>query len=320
MTVLIRAASSDEADLELIATIVNRTSPEDGTSVEELRWSSATYPGESRFIAELDGRPVGVSTVGRIHVHPPEYEALWATVDVLPAARGHGAGSALLDATARVAHDAAKSHLHVPVSADRPGSVAFLERRGFVEFERAHAVRLDLGGLTRTAATRPVVPDPIELTDLATRPDLVAGIHDLALEAFLDIPGGDEPMAVGDLAEFRARDVDRPGIPAGGFAIALERATGQVVGYASLLAKAGSPGVAFHDMTAVRRAWRGRGLATALKLRTIGWALDHGLVALETGNDEANVAMQAVNRRLGYRPMADLLTMRGSVDAAMMSR
>ena len=318
MTLATRPAAGD-ADLELIASIVNRTSPEDGTSIEELRWSSATYPGGTRFIAELDGQPVGVSTVGRIYVHPPDYEALWATVNVLPEARGRGAGSALLGAAARVARDAGKSHLHVPVSAGRPDSVAFLGRRGFIEFERSHAVRLDLTRLDRTAALEPAVPDGIELTDLAARPDLVAGIHDVALEAFLDIPGG-EPMAVGDLAEFRARDVERPGIPAGGFAIALERATGQVVGYASLLAKAGSPDVAFHDMTAVRRDWRGRGLATALKLRTIGWALDNDLVALETGNNEANVAMQAVNRRLGYRPLADLLTMRGSVDAAMMSR
>ncbi|MDQ3127013.1 MAG: hypothetical protein M3Q66_00950 [Chloroflexota bacterium] len=69
---MIRPASSDDADLELIAAIVNRTSPEDGTSVEELRWSSATDPGEARFIAELDGQPAGVSTVGRIYVHPPE--------------------------------------------------------------------------------------------------------------------------------------------------------------------------------------------------------------------------------------------------------
>jgi RimJ/RimL family protein N-acetyltransferase len=73
-------------------------------------------------------------------------------------------------------------------------------------------------------------------------------------------------------------------------------------------------------MTAVLRSWRGRGLATALKLRTIAWAVANGLTALETGNDEANLAMQAVNRRLGYRPLPDLLTMRGSADAAMMRR
>jgi len=72
-------------------------------------------------------------------------------------------------------------------------------------------------------------------------------------------------------------------------------------------------------MTAVRRAWRGHGLATALKLRTIAYAIDQGLAALETGNDEGNLAMQAVNRRLGYRPLPDLLTMRGQVDRVMMT-
>jgi GNAT superfamily N-acetyltransferase len=163
-------------------------------------------------------------------------------------------------------------------------------------------------------------PEEIELTDLATRPDLVAGVHALATEAFLDIPGGEEPMATGDLAEFRARDVDRPGIPPDGFAVAIDRTTGRVAGYAALLLKPGNPTVAFHDMTAVARSWRRRGLASALKRRTIGWAIDHRLTALETGNDEANVAMQAVNARLGYRPTPDLLTMRGPLDRAMMAR
>ncbi|MBA2719353.1 MAG: GNAT family N-acetyltransferase [Chloroflexi bacterium] len=318
MTLTIRTASTDDdVDLATIAAIANATSPEDPTSVEEMRWADATYPGEERFIAELDGRPIGAATVGRIWVHPPEYGALWATVDVLPDARGRGAGAALLSATARVAKEGGKRQLHVPVAADRADAVAFLERRGFVEFERAHAVRLELAGHGPVAVD---VPNGIELTDLATRPELVEGVHAVALEAFLDIPGGDKPMTAGDVAEFRARDVDRPGIPAGGFVIAIERATDQVVGYAALLDKPGSAGIAFHDMTAVLRTWRRRGLATALKLRTISWATDHGYTALETGSDEDNLAMQAVNRRLGYRPMTDLLTMRGSVDAAMMTR
>jgi GNAT superfamily N-acetyltransferase len=127
-------------------------------------------------------------------------------------------------------------------------------------------------------------------------------------------------MATGDLAEFRARDVDRPGMPLDGFAVAIERSNGRVVGYAALKLTPGNPLVAFHDMTAVARAWRRRGLATALKRRTIAWAIEHGLVALETGNDEANLAMQSVNARLGYQPMPDLLTMRGPLDRAMMAR
>ena len=58
----------------------------------------------------------------------------------------------------------------------------------------------------------------------------------------------------------------------------------------------------------------------ALKQGTIRWAIEHKLSALETGNNEANQAMQAVNRRLGYAGQPDELLMRGSVAAAMMSR
>ena len=47
-------------------------------------------------------------------------------------------------------------------------------------------------------------------------------------------------MAAGDLAEFRARDVDRPGIPADGFFVAVDDATGDAVGYASLMFVPGS--------------------------------------------------------------------------------
>ncbi len=64
-------------------------------------------------------------------------------------------------------------------------------------------------------------------------------------------------------------------------------------------------------MTAVRRAWRGRGIAVALKRATIAWAIEHGLTALETGNDQENVAMRAVNGGLGYAPLPDEITMRG---------
>ena len=316
MTVAVRRATTGDEDLATIEAIINAVSPEDGTSVEDLRWSDRAYPGGVRFIAELDGRSVGVATVGRIYVYPPEFDGFWATVDVLPAARRVGVGSALLGATTRVAATAGKTHLLVPTVADRPESIAFLERHGFVEHERMRAVRLDLAGLAAPVA---VPPDGIELTDLAARPDLVAGVHALAAEAFLDIPGGDGPMATGDLAEFRARDVDRPGFPPDAFVVAVERESGRVVGYAALQLKPGNPTVAYHDMTAVARDWRRRGLATALKQRTIAWAIEHGLVGLETGNDEANLGMQAVNARLGYRPRPDLLTMRGPLDRAMMT-
>lgn len=317
MTVIVRPATAGSDDLEAIVRVINTVSPEDSTSVEDIRWSDEVYPGGRRFLALLDGDVVGAATVGRIFVYPLEFEAYWATVDVLPDARRRGAGGTLLAAVAQVAETAGKTHLHVPTVADRAEAIAFLEHRGIVEHERMRAVRLDLDGMV-APPVHP--PGGIELTDLATQPDLVAGVHALAAEAFLDIPGGDQPMATGDLAEFQARDVDRPGIPHDAFVVAIERDSGLVVGYAALMLKPGNATVAFHDMTAVARSWRRRGLASALKRQTIGWAIEHRLTALETGNDEANLAMQAVNARLGYRPTPDLLTMRGPLDRAMMAR
>ena len=314
MTVAVRPAV-DDGDLATIARIVNQVSPEEPTSVAEMRWADGTYPGGARLLAELEGEPVGASAVGRIYMYPPEFDAYWGTIDVLPGARRRGVGTALLVAISDVARDAGKSWLHVPASAARPDGIAFLEHRAFTEYERSTSLRLDLSGLTPPMA-RP--SDGVAITSLAERPDLVPGVHEVALETFGDIPG-EEPMAPGDLAEFRARDVDRPAIPPWGFAIAVDP-DDRVVGYASLILVPGDEGIAWHDMTAVKRSWRGRGLAMALKATTIAAAIEHGLTALETGNDIDNDAMRAINARLGYRAQPDLLTMRGPLVHGIMER
>ncbi|MDH5242782.1 MAG: GNAT family N-acetyltransferase [Chloroflexota bacterium] len=299
---------TDVADLASLVTLMNTITPDNPTSLEEIRWSDATYPGATRFLAELDARAVGVATVGRIYVHPPDHPDLWATIAVKPEARRQGIGESLLVAVSERARSAGKTGLQLRTSEARPEGIRFLEHRGFREIERSKTVRLELAGLE---APRAEAPPGISLTTLADRPDLVSAIHAVALEAFADIPGGAEPDEAGDLAEFRARDVDRPGIPADAFMVALDALTGEVVGYASLMLVPGSTTVAWHDMTAVRRSWRGRGIATVLKQRTIAWAIRSGLTALETGNDEANGPMRAVNARLGYRPLPDEIFFRG---------
>ena len=304
---VIRVVESDR-DLERFVGLVNAITPDDPTSLEDARWSDETYPGGTRLLAEVDGRAVGVAVVGRIYSQGPDYPDGWGYVAVEATARRHGVGSALLQRISDLARAAGKHGLQGRVSEDRPEAIAFLERRGFVEDERSKTVRLDLAGM---APPEVAMPSGTVLTDLAARPDLVDGVHAVALETFPDIPWTDEPMAVGDLAEFRARDVDRPGILPEAFMVALDEATGDVVGYASLMLMPGSTTVAWHDMTAVRRAWRGRGLATALKRATIRWAIEHGLATLDTGNDEHNASMRAVNARLGYRPLPDEIFVRG---------
>jgi len=217
MPATIRRADTSDADLGAVAAVVNEAIPEWPTDVDSMRREDALYPGIVRFIVEQDGRAVGVGIVGRIYIHPPEYDALWATVAVTPESRRRGIGGRLLSETAEVARAAGKSALHAPVSEERPDALSFLVHRGFREHARHKMVRLELEGRHPPAD---VPPPGIALTTLAERPELIEGVHAVAVEAFADIPGGDEPPAAGDLAEFRARDVDWPTVPHDAFMIA----------------------------------------------------------------------------------------------------
>ena len=89
----VRPATSDE-DLAHIARISAVVSPDNPTSVEEMRWSDASYPGGRRFIAWLEGIAVGAGGAGRMYVYPAEFPGLWGNISVLPAYRHRGPGSA----------------------------------------------------------------------------------------------------------------------------------------------------------------------------------------------------------------------------------
>jgi predicted GNAT superfamily acetyltransferase len=64
-------------------------------------------------------------------------------------------------------------------------------------------------------------------------------------------------------------------------------------------------------MTGVKRTWRGRGIAGALKRAQIGWAKQHGYERLETANEMRNEPIRRLNARLGYREAPGRVLMRG---------
>ena len=310
MTTVRRIDHGDQAALADYVRIRNAVTPDNTDSLEQIRWETATYPGEVvRLLADgPDGEPVGTASTGRIWMHEAGFERHWLGIWVLPESRNRGIGSGLFAAASDAAHAAGKTGFQTELSEDRAEGHRFLANRGFVETDRTKAVRLALAGL---AAPDVNPPAGAHLTTLAERPDLVAGVHAVAIEAFPDIPSTGEPMDVGTLEAFVARDVDRVGMPNDAFFVAVDDVSDSVTGYASLTLAADSTAVAYHNMTAVRRAYRGRGIAGALKRATIAWAVDHGLEALETGNDEQNSPMRAVNLALGYRPLPDWIGLQG---------
>jgi len=189
---------------------------------------------------------------------------------------------------------------------DDAGGVAFVERHGFVVVTRKPALRLVLEGCPRPTVA---LPEDIEITTLADRPELARGVWETASEAMPDIPYYAVPMSAGSVEEFVARSFAGPRyIPEATFVAVQD---GEVVGYAQLTWMSRSAGIADHAMLAVRRDCRGRGIAKALKARQITWALDNALNELRTGNDERNASARAVNASFAYTPLPEQIGYRG---------
>ncbi|HEY8287516.1 MAG TPA: GNAT family N-acetyltransferase, partial [Chloroflexota bacterium] len=62
-----------------------------------------------------------------------------------------------------------------------------------------------------------------------------------------------------------------------------------------------SMGAAENDYTCVASTYRGRGIAAALKLRTVAWARRQGVRWFYTSSEVGNAPMIALNQRLGYQ-------------------
>ena len=230
-----------------------------------------------------------------------------ASLCVLPAARHQGVGGTLYRRVSEHARELGREELELFSFSDDPDCDGFAARHGFTVVMRARGLRLELEDCPRPDVTPPA---GVTITTLAERPDLGYGVWETAGEALPDIPyDSDVPPQPGTYEQFAARQLAGPRyIPEATF-VAL--AGEQVVGYGKLGWIDRSAGIADHDMLAVRRAWRGRGIAQALKAAQIAWALDNGLSELRTGNEERNTAARAVNAHFPYTPMPDGLAFRG---------
>ena len=257
------------------------------------------------FLCERGGRAIGAG-YALTGWHTPPHRAIGAAL-VEPDARGAGVGTELLEALERWARGRGATELEGPVQEDDPHSLGWTERRGYVEAGRNSQLVLEL------AATEPPEPDPpegIEIVSWAGGPELEAGMYAVACEAVLDIPGQEEDD-IGSLEEWLARDMhgasDDPN------AVFVAVAGDEVVGFAKLSLLPENRERAFHDLTGVRRAWRGRGIAAALKRTQIAWAKAAGYTSLQTSNEARNEPIRRLNERYGYKLEPGTVTVRGSL-------
>jgi GNAT superfamily N-acetyltransferase len=276
----LRPCESD-ADFEAWRRVRIAVMPYERTdSVEELR--QQTSAERLMLLAYRNGELAGSGVGGR-----GDTASGFAAPRVLPEQRRNGVGTALLHALAE--HVEGLGFPDLGVHADDEGALAFARRFGFEEdgrqVEQVRAVGAD--------EPWPEAPDGITLVRVAERPGLLDRLYsELALQAFEDMP---TPRRI----EITPEEWESTWVtwPDATFAAL---AGDEIVGMAGLLRDVDQPERAENALTAVRRDFRGRGIARLLKEATIAWASDRGLREIYTWTQTGNENMRAVNERLGY--------------------
>jgi mycothiol synthase len=279
---MIRRAAS-ETELDAYVRVWNAITPDEPTTVGAQRERLERNPERLYLLAGWDGEAVACGfagpsdTPGRGFLSPR----------VLPEARRRGLGTELLYALAdhllATGSETASSH----VDGHDEGSLAFARRFGFEEVDRQVEQVLAV-----TEPAPPELPEGVSLATVAERPELLREAYDLAVEGYADMATV-YPVTI-SLEEWLA---DEATLPEGSF-VAL--ADGEIVGYSGLCAHPTDEATAIDGLTVVRRSWRRRGLATALKRAELAWAAANGIRELATWTQRGNEGMRAVNEQLGY--------------------
>jgi mycothiol synthase len=289
VTITIRLVDSDEDYAAWRQVRLAVVPNERADSVENLRAQAG--PQHQFLLAEVDGELAGSGVVGKADLAGSGA----ITARVLPGWRRRGVGTAILRVLAGRA--AEMGFGVVGSNVEDLGSVSFAERYGFREVDRqVEQVRV-IGD-----EPAPRVPDGVEIVQVSARPELWRAVYPtVGAQAFQDM-AQISPLDV-SLEQWERDWISDPD------AMFVALADGEVIGCAGLLPGPDDPGRAEHALTSVRRDWRRRGVAAALKRCCLAWAANHGLREVYTWTQRGNDDMRALNTHLGFTTRTESLTM-----------
>lgn len=311
------ACDDDDADIVLINAL-NRTEYALGISDLRAMRSLDTERYRSAMFAAVIPTTEGQRVVGAVwYGQPPDlYEpgVWWMTLLVHPSHTRRGVGSALFSHAEASLEPYQPVTLKANVREDRLTAVAFAQRRGFVEYWRRWGAALDLSSFEPERWRDRMTPrhPHILIRDLADLmrqdPDAGRKLHALQTRLDADVPLPD-PITVLSYEQYEEFFLHNPQFVLEGTMIALH--DGRYIGMSSFMVS-GDGSRLDVDLTGVLPEYRGYGVAMALKLRGLAWALANGYQRVAVQNDPVNAPMLAINDKLGFVRQPALLRLKRS--------
>jgi RimJ/RimL family protein N-acetyltransferase len=215
---------------------------------------------------------------------------------VAPGHRRKGVGSALYERVGSFAVARNSSLIYCAYNEGKAAEAApFLKRRGFVPLERFHPSTCDLSVFDPSKFTqeiRRVEDQGIAITTFDQLSDCPA--HRQQLYQLEEASRASQPFREVEAhinMPFEKWDIEFGNRDQSAIFIAVAPNSGEFVGVVTALE---------WYFTGVHPDWRGRGIATALKVNSMAEAKMRGITLMETENHEDNAAMLAINQRLGF--------------------
>jgi len=252
-----------------------------------------------RFVAEVEGRVVGYASPMRTFDAQANRFTFALAVD--PSARGNGLGRRLLTEVINYAAAHAGVEMEAKIREDDPSSNRFADRNGFERTAHWAEMELSLPEFD-LRAHQPLIDrvkrSGIRFESFAQSDRSEAAmrrIFDVNYATARDVPGAD-PNEEWRFEDFRRTVFESRWFRPEGQILALD---GDVPVALAAIGET-APARFYHMMTGVLPLYRGRGIASALKVLTVECARSLGGRLIVTHNDSTNAPMLAINRRLGY--------------------
>lgn len=307
----IRPAASDE--YEAIAELLNSNNPPVPAVAATLRESDEKRPDyckSGRWVAEQNG---GLLGLGMFEQSIYAYDPLAAQVRIVvhPDFQGQGIGQALYARVEQAVREAGIETLRGGVNEDKARDLDFAQQLGYSEERRVFESTLEVAtfdptpfnDLLATLAGNGITIRPY--SEIKGDPGLDHAIYTLITTTLVDIPIP-VPYTLPAFDLFYTELFENPTVPHEGILLAM--AGDEVVG------------ITYHrvyndeqmniNYSGIRRDYRGRKLALALKVAGAAFARAHGIHILRTSNDSTNPSILTINRKLGFVPRPAALIMK----------